>query len=295
MLALTCAFLAFVCPPVEEADAALKSVGQPCGGTCDTLGKCAEGLECYVEKNTASPMSFAILMGGAKKAGVCVESLGEVEERRQMQMGGGVTDADIHSDEVSGAATFAAIEINRQWRLSHPPRDSTSDGPTALAPRLGRIISATQQTVAGTKYTIRFGMSDSTIHTVEVLDQSWMNPRYTLLSDSTEDRPVLPAKGKGDGSGRRLQFVAGGNSPADLDDADLQSAAKFATMMMARSSNSLTPPALDRVVSAQRQVVAGTKWTIVLAMNDGTRHSVQVLDQAWMTPRFTLISDDLLA
>ena len=41
-------------------------------------------------------------------------------------------------------------------------------------------------------------------------------------------------------------------------------------------------------------MVAGIKYTLEMVMSDGSQHRVQILSQAWMTPQFTLIADELL-
>ena len=56
-----------------------------------------------------------------------------------------------------------------------------------------------------------------------------------------------------------------------------------------RESNALTPPTLSRIVSATTQVVAGIKYTLELELTDGSHHRVVLLDQAWMTPRFSVL------
>ena len=42
------------------------------------------------------------------------------------------------------------------------------------------------------------------------------------------------------------------------------------------------------------QVVAGMKYTLDMIMSDGSEHHVVIIDQAWMTPRYTLLSDDIV-
>ena len=122
MLALLFAASAFVCPPIEESTV-LKAVGEPCGGTCDTFGLCAEGLTCQVPK-TASPFSFAILQG-AKKAGKCVNTLSEVEDRGRRMPGatmGGNSDADIADPDVLAASKFGMVQMNMASNSLTPPK-----------------------------------------------------------------------------------------------------------------------------------------------------------------------------
>ena len=133
LAALTVALLGFACPPVEEALPA-RALGEQCGGTCNTFGECASGLECHVEKPKTSPMSFAILMGGGSKSGVCREV---VEERRSLQLGGrplagGVSSININDEGVLQAAKFAVKTMSER---------SNSLTPATL----NRIVSAQSQ------------------------------------------------------------------------------------------------------------------------------------------------------
>ena len=181
------------------------------------------------------------------------------------------------------------------------------------------------QVVAGFKYTIHVEMSDKTQHVIEVVDAPWMTPRYTLLSDNLELAPE---------DRRRLQLgggrgMAGGSSDIAVDDADMLHAAKAGVEAMMLRSNSLSPPHMERIISATRQVrrrqsrspstdgehmrrcplpplvlltpavgrapqvVAGIKYTIHMAMSDGTTHVLEVVDAPWMTPRYNLVSDNI--
>jgi len=176
MLAFVVALSAFVCPPIEEA-VPPRQVGEQCGGTCKSFGECAPGLTCNVEKTT-SPLSFAILMGPTAKAGKCRPVAvpyeeASVEERRQLQFGGvagGVSDASLDSPELLAAAKFGVKMMMER---------SNSLTPATLS----RVISAQQQVVAGIKYTIVLAMSDGSQHRLQILDQAWMTPRYTMMSD----------------------------------------------------------------------------------------------------------------
>ena len=176
---------AFVCPPVEEG-LPLRKVGEKCGGTCGTFGDCQEGLECHVE-NT-SPFSFAILQGAAK-AGMCrplggVLEKAPVEEQRRLQrlgggmgsLAGGHHDTDVDSPEVKAAAKWAVTELQR--------RSNSLDVMT-----VSRIVSAQQQVVAGIKYTLDMIFSDGAEHRIQVVDQPWMSPRYTMLADEIVATP----------------------------------------------------------------------------------------------------------
>lgn len=100
----------------------------------------------------------------------------------------------------------------------------------------------------------------------------------------------------------------GGSIQKDVCDDDVQKAAKKAVQMIDVQSNSLNSIQLVQVVVAQSQVVAGIKWTLTLAagvssckktkeyslcetpVDEQQRdlYEVTLLDQAWMTPRYTL-------
>ena len=181
MLALAVASCGIACPPVVEENDVPKLLGEKCGGMCDSFGKCAPGLECVVDEPTQSPFSFAIIMGRPKVAGSCkmttstVESVPPAEEdgRRKLQFGsrtlvGGHHQADLDSPEVLTAAKEGLVLILRESNSLTPPT-------------LSRIVSATTQVVAGTKYSLELELSDGTHHKVVLLDQPWMTPRYQVL------------------------------------------------------------------------------------------------------------------
>eukprot|EP00931_Biecheleriopsis_adriatica_P069264 TRINITY_DN43124_c0_g1_i1.p1 TRINITY_DN43124_c0_g1~~TRINITY_DN43124_c0_g1_i1.p1 ORF type:complete len:230 (+),score=50.98 TRINITY_DN43124_c0_g1_i1:75-692(+) len=58
---------AFICPPesLKSAPVGLKA-GDKCGGTCNTHGTCAEGLQCQ------PPKSLLPMLMGVQSAGTCV-------------------------------------------------------------------------------------------------------------------------------------------------------------------------------------------------------------------------------
>ena len=172
-LVLALSAQSFVCPPIEEK-LAVRQIGEQCGGTCNTYGECAEGLECHNERTT-SPMSFAILMGATKKAGTC---RGKTVEGRSLAGGmvGAPTAASIDDPDVLAATKFAVATMMQR---------SNSLTPSTLT----RIKSVTTQVVAGTKYTLRLVMSDSSEHVLQIVDQPWMTPRYTMIADDLVTTP----------------------------------------------------------------------------------------------------------
>ena len=164
---------AFVCPPAPVEDVP-RVEGEQCGGACDSFGKCAEGLECFVDKPKTSPFSFAIVMGNNNRAGVCVSPDKNVEERRSLQLGGrtlagGVHETSVESPEVAGAAKHALAELMRSSNSLTPPT-------------LVRVVSAQTQVVAGIKYILELELSDGSHHRVSVVDQAWMHPRYSMVN-----------------------------------------------------------------------------------------------------------------
>jgi len=159
----------FVCPPVEEGANKVHAAGMPCGGTCDVLGVCADGFKCVVPQKTVSPFSFAIAsfgLGADSKEGVC-----QPVERRNLQfVAGGARDADLDSPEIIAAAKQATVMVLRSSNSLTPPT-------------LKRVVSAKTQVVAGIKYTLELEMSDNSRHRVELVDQPWMDERYSMLKD----------------------------------------------------------------------------------------------------------------
>ena len=288
--------LGFVCPPVEDG-APLKQLNEVCGGTCEALGKCADGLTC--EKPQQSPFSFAVLVN--KNEGTCQKPhllgedsatwapqatkphlLGEdsatwaPEERRQL-VGGAteLTAAELKSEEVQGAAKFCFDRVTSMMNSLTPPT-------------LTRLVRATKQVVRGIKYSLTFELSDGSRHTAVVVDAAWLKPRYELLELDGVDMVAS--------SGRRLAgALVGGVADVAVEAPEVLEAAKFGFGRVASMMNSLTPPTLSRVAKASKQVVAGIKYDLELELSDGSHHRVVVVDAPWQTPRFSLVTHEVLA
>jgi len=267
LVALLGSASAFVCPPVAEDKLVLKGENEECGGACEAAGRCAEGLKCVTPKT--SPFSFAILMGSAK-VGTCTRPTVEVkeDESRRLKLAGGSSDVALDDEGVVAAAKFATTYIQAR-----------SNGLTT--PALSGIVSASQQVVAGIKYTLGLRMSDGHVHRIEVVDTPWLTPRYKVVLFEPN---ALEAKEES----RRLAKV-GGSSDVALDDEGVVAAAKFATTYIQARSNGLTTPALSGIVSASKQVVAGIKYTLGLRMSDGHVHRIEVVDMPWLTPRYKVV------
>lgn len=172
LLALPVLASALVCPNVDKdaLKANLKQEGEACGGACDSLGWCADGLQCVVPKT--SPLSFAILLTPAR-SGVCrgpVEEATPVEETTDSPpaLAGGIRNAEVDEDVLAAASYF----IESMNRASNSLTPAT----------LGRVVSVKKQVVAGIKYHIVVEMSDGHQHEFEIVDQAWMTPRYSIVS-----------------------------------------------------------------------------------------------------------------
>merc|ERR1711865_99204 len=109
--------------------------------------------------------------------------------------------------------------------------------------------------------------------------------------------------------------VVGGASSVDTNDVDMNAALDAGMLALNAQSNSLYLHQLVRVVSATKQLVAGLKYTIQIEM--GTSECFKtvesssldecpvagntavtelvVIDQAWMAPRYTLLSSALVS
>jgi hypothetical protein len=104
----------------------------------------------------------------------------------------------------------------------------------------------------------------------------------TVADQKHEDELARQQAGE---SKRKLQ-VMGGSSEASVEDEEVIAAAKYATTYIQSRSNGFTVPALSRIVSARKQVVAGMAYTLGLRMDDGHIHRIQVVDTPWLTPRY---------
>jgi hypothetical protein len=105
---------------------------------------------------------------------------------------------------------------------------------------------------------------------------------HTVADQKHEDELARQQAGE---SKRKLQ-VMGGSSEASVEDEEVIAAAKYATTYIQSRSNGFTVPALSRIVSARKQVVAGMAYTLGLRMDDGHIHRIQVVDTPWLTPRY---------
>jgi len=100
------------------------------------------------------------------------------------------------------------------------------------------------------------------------------------------------------GFGQSAWAIPGGWSEADVDDANVVSAARFAVAAQQQtmaSEDETAELALVRILSARQQVVAGMNYEITLQVRVGETlktATVRVWDQPWRKPRRELTSWD---
>merc|ERR1711865_561908 len=167
---------------------------------------------------------------------------------------GGASSVDTNDVDMNAALDAGMLALNAQSNSMYLHQ--------AL-----RVVSATKQVVAGLKYTIQIEMgtseclktvedssldacpvnSDTEIHSLVVIEQAWMDPRYQLTSHITV--PMLGAPG-----------AISGN------DESMLAALEAGMAMLNAQSNSMYLHQALRVVSATKQVVSGLKYTIQIEM-----------------------------
>ena len=83
--------------------------------------------------------------------------------------------------------------------------------------------------------------------------------------------------------------ITGGDNSADVNDVRVKEMASFAIATVSKAMNSAKPLTLVRIVSAERQVVAGFNYKMQLELKEGTKNSfkcdVIFLDQGWTNTR----------
>jgi len=169
------------------------------------------------------------------------------------------------------------------------------------------LTSATQQVVAGMLYELTYkvttGSTDQTC-VVKVWSRPWLSGDDAMMvSDGpTCTNNLLMSK---------RQFLAGGVSSADINAPEIKAALNFAAATYNSQVNYMfsRKPVLDAQASVSKQVVAGMKYVFsnidmadtacqnngaaldscaVTAGGNVVTCSFTVIDQAWMTPRYTL-------
>jgi hypothetical protein len=89
--------------------------------------------------------------------------------------------------------------------------------------------------------------------------------------------------------------LAGGYVPAPPADEDVVAAAAFAVAEIDKRANCVVPHRLERIVTAQKQVVAGVNYALELELSCGPAtelHEVVVFSQPW-TNTMRLTSDTI--
>ena len=89
--------------------------------------------------------------------------------------------------------------------------------------------------------------------------------------------------------GGQLRPITGGWGKIDVNSGSTIEMASFAIATVSKAMNSAKPLTLVRIVSAERQVVAGFNYKMQLELKEGTKNSfkcdVIVLDQGWTNTR----------
>ncbi|XP_049786846.1 T-kininogen 2 isoform X1 [Schistocerca cancellata] len=216
---------------------------------------------------------------------------------------GGLSDADVNDPHIKDVATFALSEIDRRQN-------------SAFKQALVRIVSAKTQVVGGTLYHLqleigasncRKGKDDANsectlkagsniqVCDVKVWDKPWLPTRQvTELSCSAKT------------SRRKREALVGGLVDADVNEEGVKNAVDFALTEIDKTSNSAYKQVLVQILSAQKQVVAGTLYHLQFevgdsncdkrsskadsecSLKDGSNHqvcSVKVWDRPWLNKK----------
>jgi hypothetical protein len=204
----------------------------------------------------------------------------EPEERRRL-VGGAtpLTAEELESEDVVKAAQFGLSEHLKRTQYLMPVT-------------FVKVVSGTKQVVRGVKYSLTFALSDKSTHTVVLVDAAWLTPRYEILELDGVDMLASSAT-TASSPGRRLA-MAGASSGIAIDSPEVKEAAMFAFQQLSMQMNSLTPPTFSKVLKASKQVVAGMKYDLEIELSDASKHHVVVVDTPWLTPRFSLVTHEVL-
>ncbi len=220
--------------------------------------------------------------------------------KKQRQLSGGYSRADVDDHKVQEIAAFATSVISQ----------SSNEKDLDLV----RIVSASRQVVSGTNYKLELKLiSSSGTQTcyVVVHDQSWTKTRKLSSFDCknpagtrtnrqfpktiTRRPTVRPVAIQPTNSELSIEppahCAAGGYCPIDPNEKAVKEMAAFATSTLSQTSNA-RPLKLNKVKSAARQVVAGFNYKLELDFNDGALIcNVVVFDRAWTSTREISSSD----
>lgn len=198
--------------------------------------------------------------------------------KRQRQLSGGYSKADVKDFNVQEMAKFATSMISQ----------SSNEGDLSLV----KVSSASRQIVSGVNYKLtlklRSATGTQTCHVV-VYDQSWTKTRKLTSFDCKNpvtgartnrqlpktktrrpiSRPIVPLPPPPSPPTKSQELSveppphcqAGGYCPVDPNEKAVKEMAAFATTTLSQSSNS-GPLTLTQVKSAARQVVAGFSYRV---------------------------------
>ncbi|XP_049786847.1 T-kininogen 2 isoform X2 [Schistocerca cancellata] len=189
----------------------------------------------------------------------------KTSRRKREALVGGLVDADVNEEGVKNAVDFALTEI-----------DKTSN--SAYKQVLVQILSAQKQVVAGTLYHLQFEVGDSNcdkrsskadsecslkdgsnhqVCSVKVWDRPWLNKKeVTHLHCSAKS------------ARRRRQTIPGGLADADVNEEGVKKAADFALTKIDKTSNSAYRQTLVQILSAKKQIVAGSLYHLKLEIGE---------------------------
>jgi len=93
--------------------------------------------------------------------------------------------------------------------------------------------------------------------------------------------------------GNRRKLTSGAGTPVNVTDPEVVAAARAGMEFVVREKQTNGENAFLMILSVRRgtqQIVAGVKYSLVVAVSDGQDHYIEVLDQAWRTPRYALLA-----
>jgi cathepsin F len=193
---------------------------------------------------------------------------------------GGFTEIDVEDETVKDIAQFATSTLSQ----------SSNDGTPF---NLVKIVSASKQVVAGANYKLSLLLSGSNggqTCAVVVFDQSWTGTRK-LSSFECVPFAVPPSSDSSSEKDRVIQAPVlqplGAYQKADPEDENVKEMALFATTTLIQSMNSKSL-ALVKIVSAEKQIVGGVNYKLVLELSDPSGSltcTAVVFDQAWTSTR----------
>ena len=194
MWVFTLATLAIVCPP-SAVELAERKEGETCGGFCDSHGYCAKNLECVKQK--PARLAFSFLSPGTPSAvGRCERSKSADEPKAKLTVEGFSKEGPktVGGKTVGGVRSLNPEESPEllpisEFAMGEIRKASASNAPLSVT----KIISATSQVIAGTKYVLVLQLSDGSRHSVQVPQIPLIpsHPQPSSLSH-TSTHPTTP-------------------------------------------------------------------------------------------------------